>query len=102
MQRQRRRDPLQIRELDGRALDPVNLALLQCQILGDHFGDPIRAPPRGVVRLKQKIGRGGGETERRHGGDAQGEPKFQIEPGRGHGRTPQQKGCVQRREQGSI
>jgi hypothetical protein len=95
---QRRRYPLQVGELNGRALDPVDLALLQCQVLGDHLGDPICAPPRGAVRLEQKIGRGGGETERRHGGDAQGEPKFQIKPGRGHGRTPQQKGCIQRRE----
>jgi hypothetical protein len=93
---------LQIRELDGRALDPVDLALLECEIPGDQFGDRIRMCPRGAVRLEQKVSRGGGETERRQSGDAQGEPKFQIKFGRGHVRTLFQKGCVQRRKRGAI
>ncbi len=98
----RRRDPLQIRELLGRPLDPVALALLQCEILGDHFGDPIRPRPRRAVGLEQNISRGGGETEPRQSDDAQEEPKLQIELWRWHGRNTLQRGCVRRRERGAI
>ncbi len=88
----RRRDPFQIRELLGRPPDPVALALLQCEVLGDHVGDPIRPRPRRAVGLEQNISRGGGETERRQSDDAQEQPKFQIELGRWHGRNTFAKG----------
>ena len=83
---QRRRNSLQIGKLIGRALDPVHLALLQREISGEHFGDSVRPRLRLAVRLIQNISRGGDKTERGERGDAQGEPKLEIDPGRSHGR----------------
>ncbi len=86
--------PLQIGELYRRALDPMDLALLQHQIPGDHLGDPVRARPRGAIGFEQKIRGGGGETKRRQRGDTQGQPELQIKPGRGHGEHLGKKGLL--------
>src|SRR3981189_416359 len=82
----RRRNPFQIRELVWRPPDPAALALLECEVLGNHVGDPIRPRPRRAVGLEQDVSRGGGETKPPQSDDAQEQPKFQIKLGRWHGR----------------
>ncbi|WP_425293964.1 hypothetical protein [Methylocella tundrae] len=53
---------------------------MQREVFGEDLGDPVRPRLRGAVRLEQNVSRGGGETERRQSGDAQGEPKLEVDP----------------------
>ncbi len=64
----------------------MHLALLQREVFGEHLGDPVRVRLRVAIGIEQDIGRGGEEADRRQGGDAQGEPKLEIDPRRRHGR----------------
>ncbi len=75
----------------------MKLVLLQREVLGDDLGDRIEsepgARPERPVSRNKNVSRGGGETERRQSRDLQREPKFQIKPGRWHGRMILQRGA---------